>query len=359
MALPATNSPLETPLANVHARAGAKMGVWFGCSLPDHFTHTAAEYRFATHKVALIDKNYRCYLSFAGPDRVRYLNAILTNNIKELPATEGNVSLLLNPQGHILAEIETYALLDRLFCVSYGMIREQLIAALDKYIIMDDVTLTDETERYGSLALEGPEAALVVREISRVDLAVVKELQLAEAPVEAIPCRVVKRSPGRFAGAEFIVERADLPQLWQILLEAVRKHGGGPMGYSALSGLRLSQGVPWFGYDFGEKQIPHEAGLEDSHISYTKGCYTGQEIVERVRSRGQVNRKRVQLLFSGEAIPESGAMLTLDMKEVGAVTRAARIWDPEMVIGMGYVRREATTPGTTLKWSQGSCEVMK
>ena len=65
------------------------------------------------------------------------------------------------------------------------------------------------------------------------------------------------------------------------------------MGYQALSALRLEQGIPWFGYDFGEKQIPHEAGLQDSHISYTKGCYTGQEIVERVRSRGQVNRVRV------------------------------------------------------------------
>ena len=122
------------------------------------------------------------------------------------------------------------------------------------------------------------------------------------------------------------------------------------MGYSALSGRRLAQGVPWFGYDFGEKQIPHEAGLQDSHISYTKGCYTGQEIVERVRSRGQVNRQRTGLIFSGDTVPASGTALSLGGKEVGYVTRAARIWNSARVIGMGYVRKEGGAPGTVLHW---------
>ena len=179
------------------------------------------------------------------------------------------------------------------------------------------------------------------------------------AAKEPIPCRVVKRSPGGVAGAEFVVARDQLAPLWQILIDATRKHGGGPIGYTALSGQRLAQGVPWFGYDFGEKQIPHEAGLENSHISYTKGCYTGQEIVERVRSRGHVNRRRVGLLFSGDALPEAGAALTTgDGKEAGYVTRAARIWDPPRVIGMGYVRKEAETPGTTLQWAGGTATVI-
>jgi len=168
----------------------------------------------------------------------------------------------------------------------------------------------------------------------------------------------VKRSPRAVPGAEFVVARDQLATLWQILLEAARKHGGGPAGYTALSGLRLSQGVPWFGYDFGEKQIPHEAGLETSHISYTKGCYTGQEIVERVRSRGQVNRRRVMLLFSGDAVPKAGeALTTADGKEAGYVTRAARIWDPLRIIGMAYVRKEAEAPGATLHWPSGTATI--
>src|SRR6266446_5627266 len=336
-----TGTALDTPLAAAHTRAGAKMGVWLGCVLPDTFGDPAAEFRQARESVALIDKNYRAYLSFTGPDRVRYLNAVLTNDIKGLSAGQGNVSLLLNPQGHILAEIETYAFAEKLFCVSFAMIRERLVEVLDKFIIMDDVTLTDETERFGTLALEGPKAAAVVREISGVDIGALSELSSTDGAVRAIPCRIAKRSPGGVAGAEFVVEREKLPALWELLLDAARKHGGGPMGYTALSGLRLAQGVPWFGYDFGEKQIPHEAGLQDSHISYTKGCYTGQEIVERVRSRGQVNRQRVQLAFSGDAVPEPETLLTLGGKEVGYVTRAARIWDPTRIIGMGYARKEA------------------
>ncbi len=350
---------LNTPLAAVHVAAGAKMGVWLGCALPDDFGDAAAEYRYARESVALIDKNYRAYLSFTGPDRVRYLNAILTNNIKDLRAGHGIVSLLLNPQGHILAEIETYAFADRLFCVSYAMIRERLIEWLDKYIIMDDVTLTDETARYGTLALEGPKAAAIAQELSGVDVTKIEDLSSHDGAVGPIPCRIVKRSPGGVPGAEFVAESERLPELWQLLSEAAGKHGGGPMGYTALSATRLAQGVPWFGYDFGEKQIPHEAGLQDTHISYTKGCYTGQEIVERVRSRGQVNRQRVRLAFSGDVVPEPETLLTLDGKEMGNVTRAARTWDPPRIIGMGYVRKEANAPGTVLQWSGGTATIVK
>ena len=350
---------LNTPLAATHLAAGAKMGVWLGCTMPDEFGDAAAEYRYARETVALIEKNYRAYLSFTGPDRVRYLNAILTNNIKDLAANRGNVSLLLNAQGHILAEIETYAFADRLFCVSYAMIRERLLEWLDKYIIMDDVTLTDETARYGTLALEGPKAAATVQELSGIDLTKSDDLSSHGGTVGSLPCRIVKRSPGGVPGAEFVVESGELAGLWQILSEAARKHGGGPMGYTALSGLRLAQGVPWFGYDFGEKQIPHEAGLQDSHISYTKGCYTGQEIVERVRSRGQVNRRRVELLFSDDAVPEPEAPLTLDGKEVGYVTRAARAWDPPRVLGTGYARKEANAPGTVLQCGGATATVVR
>jgi folate-binding protein YgfZ len=348
---------IDTPLAPLHQQAGAKMGQWFGCALPDDFGEWQREYWFAHKSVALIDKNYRAYLSFTGPDRVRYLNAILTNNVKDLPPSHGNVSLLLNPQGRILAEIETYALPDSLFCVSYAMIREQLIQTLDKYIIMDDVALADDTQRFATLALEGPTAASIVSELTGVDLNSLTDLARHDARVGTIPCAVIRRTPGKFIGAEFLVERADLETLWHVLQEKTKIAGGGPVGYSALSALRLEQGIPWFSYDFSEKQIPHEAALENSHISYTKGCYTGQEIVERVRSRGQVNRRRVGLRFSGAALPSPGDVLTSDGKEAGNVTRAAFSPALSSAIGMGYVRKENNSPGNTLECAGGTATV--
>jgi folate-binding protein YgfZ len=369
-----TQPVLETPLAALHRAAGAKMGVWFGCELPDDFGDPQEEQRYINETVALFDKSFRTYFAFTGPDRVRYLNAILTNNIKELKVGEAVVSLLLNAQGRILAEIETLAEPDRLICISYRMIRERLIEVLDKYIIMDDVTLTDETDKYGSLPVEGPRAAEVVRELTGVELASLGESERVVVAVKAsgaadssldannpngagatasISCYMEKR----YAGAEFVVEREKLAAVWEILLRSVRSHGGGPMGYQAFSAHRLVQGRPWFGYDFGEKQIPHEAGLENSHISYTKGCYTGQEIVERVRSRGQVNRRRVELVFSGDGLPASGAELFADGKVAGYVTRAARSYFPEQKLGMGYLSKEFRAAGTQLHWSGGDAVV--
>lgn len=354
-----TGSALDTPLAALHKSAGATLARWFGCSLPDYWTDARTEEEFARKSVALIDKNYRAYLSFTGPDRVRYLNAILTNNIKDLPAGRGTVSLLLNPQGHILAEIETYAQLDSLFCVSYAMIREKLIEWLDKYIIMDDVTLSDESQRFGTVALEGPKAGAVVQELTTIDLSALDELARIETKAASIPCWITKRSLGGVAGCEFLAERENLANLWQILSEVVKRNGGGYMGYAALSAQRLAQGVPWFGYDFGEKQIPHEAGLQDTHISYTKGCYTGQEIVERVRSRGQVNKRRVDLVFDGATVPPEGEILTVDGKEAGFVTRAAVPSFLSHAIGMGYVRKDHNAPGSRLSWSGGTAVVSK
>src|SRR5262252_144030 len=153
----ATKSALETPLAALHKEHGATIGTWFGCALPDRFWDDwTAEYHAARESVALIDKNYRAYLRFSGPDRVRYLNAILTNNIKDLAEGHGVVSLLLSPQGRIQAEIESYRTGESLWCVTFAMVRLTLVPALDRYIIMDDVTLADETDLYGTLAIEGP-----------------------------------------------------------------------------------------------------------------------------------------------------------------------------------------------------------
>jgi folate-binding protein YgfZ len=349
---------IEMPLAGLHRTAGAEMGEWFGCSLPSRWRDAAEEERFAMESVALIDKNYRTYLSFTGPDRVRYLNAILTNNIKDLGPQDGTVSLLLNPQGRILAEMETYARRDRLFCVSYAMIRSRLVEWLEKYIIMDDVQLTDDTGAYGTLAFEGPLAATAAKTLTGVNLVALRELHQVEARVDGIACWVSRRSPGGVLGAEFLAARADVGKLWEMLLREALRNGGGAMGYEALSARRLTQGIPWFGYDFGEQQIPHEAGLENSHISYTKGCYTGQEIVERVRSRGQINRRRVRLKFEGDRVPEAGTVLTAEGKQIGHVTRAAKSWHPQAIWGMAYVRKEQAGTGSRVEWTGGTAVVL-
>jgi folate-binding protein YgfZ len=352
-----TDLVIHTPLAGIHRAAGATIATWFGCELPSDFGDWKREYSFARQSVALLDKNYRCYLSFTGPDRVRYLNAVLTNNIKDLAPARGVVSLLLNPQGHILGEIKTYAQPDKLFCISYNKIRERLVEVLDKFIIMDDVVLHDDTQLYGTLALEGPAAAKIVAELTESDLHILAELGTREVRVGSCPCTLIRRSPGEHIGAEFVTARGNLRELWDVLREKARAAGGGPAGYTALNALRLEQGIPWFTYDFDDKHIPHEAGLENSHVSYTKGCYTGQEIVERVRSRGQVNRRRINLAFNRATPPPAGTVLTHAGKEVGHVTRSAAPPSLDFAIGMGYARKGANAPGTELEHAEGKATV--
>src|SRR5579862_281664 len=138
---------IETPLKAEHEKLGAtfssKSAEYFGCALPANYGDAQIEYKFARESAALIDKNYRAIFSFTGADRVRYLNAVLTGNIRDLTPGHGNISLLLSPQGRILAEVETLALEDRLLAISYAMIRNRLAETFEKFIIMDDVTMED------------------------------------------------------------------------------------------------------------------------------------------------------------------------------------------------------------------------
>jgi len=126
---------------------------------------------------------------------------------------------------------------------------------------------------------------------------------------------------------------------------------------TTLNALRIEAGIPWFPDDFNDSVIPHEATLEATHVSFTKGCYTGQEIVERVRSRGHVNRRRVLLTFDGATAPAPGTKLRAADAEVGYVTSAAFSPASGKAIGMGYVRREHNSPGNALEFESGTATV--
>lgn len=347
---------LESPLALLEA--GAEFAEYFGCRMPARFTNPREEYAFAHNSVALIDKNYRAWFDLTGPDRARYLNAVVTNNVRDLAAGQATVSLLLNSQGHILAELEAYIFPDRIRIVTYAMIRGQTFATLDKFIIMDDATLTDRTGEIGAIALEGPRTAEVLASLGAPAVDALSELSFLEVEISGVRCELVKRSPGGISGAEIVASTNDLPRLWQVILEAVRKFGGGPVGYEALNVLRLEAGIPWFGYDFDSTVIPQEAALENSHVSFTKGCYTGQEIVERVRSRGHVNRKRVGVAFRGREVPAPKTPLLASGVEVGYVTRAGFSYALERPIGMAYLRSEQNSLGARVSYSGGEAEVI-
>lgn len=340
---------METPLIEAHRAARAQLAEYDGCTLPETFSDFEKEYRAAREAAALFDTNWHVILALTGRDRVKYLHAIASNNIQALADGSGTLALLLTPQGRILAELEIYALPEKLLVLSHASQRERTVATLKKYVIGSQVKIDDLTDQMGSLALESPRAAAVIEEVTAVKLADLAEMSIREITMEGNPCYLLRRSHFGQLGAEFITSRGALPALWSRLLTSVRARGGEPMGMAALNALRLEAGIPWFPADFNDSMIPHEAALEDTHISFNKGCYTGQEIVERVRSRGHVNRKRVWLQFSTAQPPAPGTKLRAGEAEIGFVTSAAFSPAAGVAIGMGYVRREQFAPGTTIE----------
>jgi folate-binding protein YgfZ len=350
--------PLETPLLEMHKSAGATIGEYFGTQLPANFGDFAADYKSLRETVGLVDTNYRAFFSFTGPDRQRYVNAILTSNVRDLKPGQGAVGLLLNPQGHILAEVETFLLEKSLLASCHAMIRERTFATFDKFIIMDDVTLEDLTPSTGTLDLVGPRTTGVAEKLGVQQFTQMQLLSHAEGSAGAIPFRMVRREIAGNAAATLIANREQISALWSAVAALVRAEGGAPVGMEALNSLRLECGIAWFGHDFDDKQIPHEAGLEHSHISYEKGCYTGQEIVERVRSRGHANRRLAEMRFSSDAGPASGTKLLFAGNEVGSVTSSAFSPTRGQPIGLGYVRREQTARGTSLDASGIAAEVI-
>jgi len=344
---------MDTPLISEHRAAGATLAHYSGCTLPLCFSGFDVEYPAARRHAALFDTNWHAALFFAGPDRARYLNAVLTNNIQALTEGRGALALLLNSQGHILAELEVYSHAAKSLTLSHVSVRERTRATLDKYIIMDDVELEDLTDQVGSLSIEGPRAPAIIQQACGIAIVDLPGMAIRDVTIERIPCQLLRRSYFGEPGATLLVRRDRLASLWRKLLAAIHAHGGEPIGIEALNSLRLEAGIPWFPADFNDTVIPHEAALEDTHISFTKGCYTGQEIVERVRSRGHVNRRRVRLQFSTETLPEANAALQADGMHVGHVTSAAFSPAAGTAIGMGYVRREHNAPGSQLELEGG------
>lgn len=349
---------MDSPLLSHHKASGATIATFSGCALPDFFTGWKDEWRVARETVALFDANWHAIAILTGPDRIRYLNAIVSNDVQSLAEGQGILALLLDPRAHILAELEIYVRHDDVLVLSHASVRERTLATLDKYIIMDDVELKDATARLGAVAVEGPHAGFVLSQATGLSLDGFSEFAGKKTEIGGVECYAVRRSHFAAPGVRIIAPIEQLELVWRTLSGIVQAAHGSPLGMRALNALRLEAGIPWFPLDFDDSVIPHEAALENSHLSFTKGCYTGQEIVERVRSRGHVNRRRVRLAFSTPEPPAPGTKLLVNGADVGHVTSSAFSPAAGTAIGMGYLRREYLSPGSVVAFPAGAATIL-
>ena len=287
----------------------------------------------------VFDPGGRARIVLTGEDRTKWLNGMVTNNVRDLAAGRGVYSFLLNPQGHILADMTIfnrgeYILVDT--DVAQG---EKVRATFDHYIIMDDVELGDETDKTATIAVQGPRAAEVLRR-DGINFTEREPIAIEDAVWNGIGISVVR---SRTIGFEIWLNPTQATQIWEALVAA----GATPVGTDAVEMWRIAEGIPRYGQDIRERELPQETA-QDHALSFTKGCYVGQEIVERIRSRGAVHRTFTGFRFAGSPAP--GTKLSKDGREVGEITSVATLPSPggSISVGLGYVRREAGAPGTKL-----------
>lgn len=338
---------MKTPLAAWHKAHGAVLTDDRGIELPERFTDPVQEYQAVRTKAGLIDLSFRAQVRVTGEDRVTFLHGMLSNDIKGLRAGEGCAATFLTEQGRLVADLRMYAL-DTCFLLDMDTrIREKTIETLSRFLVADDVELEDLSATQTTLALQGPLAAEVLK-AAGVGLALTATFQHGEASLADTSVRIIRASDTGEDGYEILVPSERAEAVWQTLLQIGEPLGLRPVGLTALDTLRIEAGIPWYGIDMDEGRIVLEVGLEQA-LSFTKGCYIGQEVVERATARGHVNRKLSGLLVQGDIPPVSGDKLFHDSQEVGWVTSAAvspRLGRP---IALGYVRREYQTQGTQIR----------
>jgi folate-binding protein YgfZ len=279
-----------------------------------------------------------------GGDRVRWLDGMLTGDVKALdPAgpRSGCHALVLTREGRIVAEVHALARPDRLLLELERAAVAPALAHLGRYVIADDVELADASDGFARLALEGPAAADALAAALGAPLALAPDA-VAEVALGGRPVLAAGYSLSGLPGVQLLAAAADGPAVRAALLAA---GGVAPAGAEALELLRVEQGVPRFGRELGPDVLPAEARLERA-VSETKGCYTGQEVVTRMRARGRVSHLLVGLRFEA-AGALAGSELRAGARAVGSVTSVAA--SPRCgAIGLGFVRAADAAPGTEL-----------
>jgi folate-binding protein YgfZ len=295
-----------------------------------------AEFQTLLAGCGVYDLSGRARISQTGGDRARWLNGMISNNIRDLAPGHGVYAFLLNAQGRIQADLYAYNRGESLLVDTERNQRDKIWETFDHYIIADDVEMTDVSDKLSVIGLTGPESRAVL-ERAGVTLPPLAPLQFAEISWRQIALTVLRSGQETKESWQLWIAPEHVRVLHDAIVEAVAM----PVGRAALNLLRIACGIPRFGEDIRDRDLPQETGQARA-LNFTKGCYLGQEIVERIRSRGAVHRQFMSFEVEGP-LPEAGSKILADGKEVGEVTSSAMLPLPsgDRALALAYLRREA------------------
>lgn len=338
----------RSPLHTAHQALGAVFTEVAGWEIPRHFGDSEVEYRAVRQGVGLCDLSHRGLVRVEGSERQRFLHAMVSNDTASLQPGQGCHATFLTYKGKLVADFVVYADSDAYFMDLEPHLVSTFIESINRFVISEDVTFHDESAQWGLLSLQGPRAvdllALALqREVPDLSTYAHTLCRLAGHQV-----RLIRRSHTGELGYQLMAPLETLSDLWQALWPHHESCNARAVGLEAQETLRIEAGIPLHGSDMTDDTMPVEANLDDA-ISYTKGCYIGQEVIARIEGRGHVNRKLVGLLLDGEILPERGARIVSPLREVGWTTSATYSPARQQNIALGYVRHEVWTPGTHLE----------
>ena len=279
----------------------------------------------------------RVLFSLTGRDRVRWLNGMVSNNIRDLTAGQGVYAFVLNAQGQIQGDLYAFNRGESLLVeIERGQV-ETLLPLLRRYIIMDKVEIEDLGATITGIGIAGPKCGELLRAVGLVESQIVP-LQSSEVSWNSTPAILIRGDNSVTENYEVWISADQVDALWSALLAA----GGAAVDAETLEHFRIASGIPKVGVDIRERILPQETG-QDRALSFTKGCYIGQEIVERIRARGAVHRMFVGFEIEGPA-PTAGTKVHYNGKEVGEITSVASALLRQKRLGLGYLRKEAMIP---------------
>lgn len=326
-----------SPFAAVEPYRHATLLTARGCRLAADFSDLPAEYRAARESAALFDRTDRVWLHLTGNDRAAWLHNLITNDVKSLTPGQGCYAFSLDVRGRIQFDLHVHARPDALWLDLDRADLPTALAHLEHYHLMENIELTDHAEDTARLACIGPKTPYIA-----ADLGVPNLLSIAPHATVNLDdhTQLIRHDLGKLPGFELSLSPIAAVAWWQRLADA----GAAPAGRGALDILRIEAGIPWPGHELDGRALAAETGLVENAVSYTKGCYLGHEVVERLRSRGVLARRLLRVWIEDGAGIELPAPLTDNGVNVGRVTSLVDHPSEPGWIGLGYVSTRITPP---------------
>jgi folate-binding protein YgfZ len=338
-------------LHEFHHSLGAQFGEVAGEEVVLHYGDVLAEHTALTQSAGVLDLSFRGRMCIVGADRARFLHGQVTNNIKQLQPGNGCYAAITTNKGKLQSDLNVHCLADELLLDFEPGLMAKITERLEKFVVADDAQVVDVTPHYGLLSVQGPKAAEVVGALGIFPALPEKPYQSVKASEPMLGEIYLVNLPRiGSAGFDLFVPVAAMGVVADKLIAAAMQSGGRACGWNALELARIEAGIPRFGADMDETNLPQEAGIETCAVSFTKGCYIGQEVINRVRTFGQVSRalRGLRLPDALPTLPAPGDKLFHEGKEVGHITSAVKSPKLNANLALGYVRKECNAIGTEL-----------